>query len=234
MAEPRKLKIVLSDENRLFREGLKRILANRKTEIIGEFSSLAEAAEGLREAEGKVDLILCDPSADATREFEAIREITRQFASTDIILLTEQLNPRWLNLAVDAGASGFLPKDISAAALRCSIDLVRLGERIFPTMFHLLGPKAEPEPQSEEPEGSLSAPLSSRETQVLGRLANGLPNKTIATDLGMAEATVKVHIKALMRKLNVQNRTQAALWARSHAFQDRGQRRLSFSAINGT
>jgi two-component system nitrate/nitrite response regulator NarL len=233
MTEPGKTTIILSDENRLFREGLKRILANRKTEIVGEFGSLVETAEGLREAEGKVDLILCDPSADARREFDAIREITQQFGSTDIILLTEQMNPRWLNLAVDAGASGFLPKDISAAALRCSIDLVRLGERIFPTMFNLLGTKAAPEPQLEELEEGRVAPLSSRETQVLSRLANGLPNKTIASDLGMAEATVKVHIKALMRKLNVQNRTQAALWARSHAFPDRGLRHQSFSAVNG-
>jgi two-component system nitrate/nitrite response regulator NarL len=73
-------------------------------------------------------------------------------------------------------------------------------------------------------------PLSNRETQVLGLLAHGLPNRIIASDLGMAEATVKVHVKAVIRKLNVQNRTQAALWARRNAFPEGNLRKTALDA----
>jgi two-component system nitrate/nitrite response regulator NarL len=220
-----KTKVILADENTLFREGLKRILTSKKVDIVAQVSSIAKALETIQEFDGAIDLLLCDPASNARNEFESLRTMTRLYPGVKVILLTEQLNTRWLALAMETGACGFLPKDITAEALHLSMELALLGESISPIIHSLLGNRraADERPGAGEPENAAPssgrmAPLSSRESQVLSLIADGLPNKIIASDLGMAEATVKVHVKALMRKLNVQNRTQAAIWARNHVF----------------
>jgi two-component system nitrate/nitrite response regulator NarL len=125
------------------------------------------------------------------------------------------MSQRDLDLAMAGGARGFLPKDISAEALQISLALVVLGEDIFtaPASLRGHGVSAIRSPSPASAVGNLRAPLSGRETQILRCLQDGLPNKTIARDLDMAEATVKVHLKALLRKINVENRTQAAVWS---------------------
>ncbi len=210
-----RITILISDDNRLFREGVKLILSNRKMDIVGEVRSLTEAVEHIREADEKPSLILCDPSLDTEVEFSVMKEISQQFPEIKIVLLSDRIAAPWLEKAVNAGASGFLPKDISADALRYSLELVQLGERIFPMFHSLLDTKryAPTVPSMISAiSNSRSVPLSEREVQILGCLVGGLPNKTIARNLNMAEATVKVHLKTLLRKINVQNRTQAAIW----------------------
>jgi two-component system nitrate/nitrite response regulator NarL len=210
-----KMCLMISDENRLFREGLKLILSSRKIEITGEVRSLAEAMELLRSRDEKPTLLLCDPSSDTEAEFVTMKEITHEFPNLKIVVMSERIAAPWLETAVSAGASGFLPKDISADALRFSLELVQLGEQIFPMFHSLLDPRqyapAVPAMISAMAK-SRTVPLSERESQILGCLISGLPNKTIARNLNMAEATVKVHLKTLLRKINVQNRTQAAIW----------------------
>ncbi|MDB5395609.1 MAG: two-component response regulator [Rhodospirillales bacterium] len=210
-----KINLLISDENRLFREGLKLILSSRKIEIVGEVRSLAEAIELLRSQDEKPTILLCDPSADTEAEFITMREITHEFRDLKVVVMSERIAAPWLETAVSAGASGFLPKDISADALRFSLELVQLGEQIFPMFHSLLDPRqyapAVPAMISAMAK-SRAVSLSERESQILGCLISGLPNKTIARNLNMAEATVKVHLKTLLRKINVQNRTQAAIW----------------------
>jgi two-component system, NarL family, nitrate/nitrite response regulator NarL len=225
-----KVSLLISDENRLFREGIRRILASRKMEIVGEVRSLVEALESLRTPSCDANLLLCDPSTDTQREFETMKIIAQEFPGLRIVLLTDRIAPPWLDKAVAAGASGFLPKDISADALRFSLELVLLGEEIFPTLHSLLEPKSQPQPISmspSAPDQSRQVPLSARESQILGCLVNGLPNKTIARNLNMAEATVKVHLKALLRKINARNRTQAAIWGMTNSSGDPMIRRVA-------
>ena len=210
-----KINLMISDENRLFREGLNLILSSRKMEIVGEVRSLAEAIELLRTLDQKPTILLCDPSTNTEAEFVTMKEITREFPDLKIVVVSEHIAAPWLETAVSAGASGFLPKDISADALRFSLELVQLGEHIFPMFHSLLDPRryapAVPAMISAMAK-SRAVSLSERESQILGCLISGLPNKTIARNLNMAEATVKVHLKTLLRKINVQNRTQAAIW----------------------
>jgi two-component system nitrate/nitrite response regulator NarL len=222
MAMIGKISLLISDDNRLFREGIRRILNSRRMEVVGEVKSLAEAAEELHSADTPVDLLLCDPSVDLQEEFSVMKEITQDFPNLKIVLLTNGITQARLDIAVEAGASGFLPKDISADALRYSLELVVLGEQIFPTVQSLL--EAKPPAPVAAREVTLDLPrhipLSARESQILNCLVNGLPNKTIARNLNMAEATVKVHLKALLRKINARNRTQAAIWGMNHAYRD--------------
>jgi two-component system nitrate/nitrite response regulator NarL len=205
-----KVNLLISDNNRLFREGLSRILASRRMVIAGEARSLTEILEMMRSGKYDCELLLCDPS-DMEQEFEALREIKQEFPIVKVVLLTHRITSSWLETAIENGANAFLPKDISADALRYSLELVLLGEEIFPTVQSLLEPRHAP--ATELPMmTSRQVPLSTRERQILACLVNGQPNKTIARNLNMAEATVKVHLKALLRKINAQNRTQAAIW----------------------
>jgi two-component system nitrate/nitrite response regulator NarL len=217
-----KVNLLISDGNRLFREGLARILASRRLVIAGETRALTEALDLLRSGDVACDLLLCDPG-DSEQEFAALHEIKQEFPEVKTVLLTHRIASSWLETAIESGANAFLPKDISADALRYSLEIVLLGEQIFPTVQSLLEPRHAPMAPTELPMmTSRQVPLSNRERQILACLVNGQPNKTIARNLNMAEATVKVHLKALLRKINVQNRTQAAIWGMNHGLPSTG------------
>ncbi len=206
--------LVLCSGNRLFREGLRRILASTTTQIVAEVRSLHEAHSAMCSEEFSANLMVCDADEDFPASFESLRSITDRFPKVGIVVLADQMSQRDLDLAMQGGARGFLPKDISSEALQISLALILLGEDIFTAPASLT---ASAMPRAlravAQAPGNLRSPLSTRESQILRCLENGLPNKTIARDLDMAEATVKVHLKALLRKINVENRTQAAIWS---------------------
>lgn len=219
-----KVKLLISDQNQLVREGIARILASGKMEIAGEMRSLVEVLDVMRQGNVEANLVLADPSIDSEREFEAMAQIRQEYPGLRIVILTSQFEAPWLDRALGAGASGFLPKDMSGDALRFSLELVLLGEQIFPTIRSVLESdpaRASSVAASAPGRSSESIPLSRRESQILQCLVDGLPNKTIARNLDMAEATVKVHLKSILRKLNVQNRTQAAIWGMNNPSQIR-------------
>ncbi len=207
--------IVLCSGNRLFREGLRRIMMTTTTAVVGEVSALAEAQFALRSGDINPSLIVCDAEQDSAAGFQTLESITREFPAIGVVVLADHLTQRDLELAIACGARGFLPKDISAEALQISLKLIALGEDIFAAPASLRAANyAAGTFRATSPELSgLRSPLSPREDQILRCLEGGLPNKTIARNLDMAEATVKVHLKALLRKINVENRTQAAVWA---------------------
>lgn len=206
-------RLVISCERRLFREGLKQLLQECGMTIIGEAGSLVETRELLPTLHAKPNLVLCAPSTDLRAEYEALKQILSETGDLGIIVLSQHISREWLDLARAAGAQGFLPTDISPAALQMLLQLALLKENIF------LGPSRMKEENPADaaagrPIGQdLKAPLSAKEVEILQCLKEGMPNKTIARNLDIAEATVKVHLKSLLRKINVDNRTQAAIWA---------------------
>jgi two-component system nitrate/nitrite response regulator NarL len=207
-------RIMIVDENPLFREGLKSILCSDSSKIVTEASSFRSACNMLQEDSGRVDFLLGDPGPDMVSEFDAVRAIARQSPNVKIVILTDQLTPPRLAMAFESGASGILSKKISAEALHQSLHLVLLGEQNhLVDILHTPTPVPPPRPDVPDPAAEILASLSGRENQILGCLVHGLPNKLIARELKMAEATVKVHLKAVLRKLKAQNRTQAAIWA---------------------
>ena len=213
MAEGR---LILVGENGLFREGLKRVLADGELSVVGEAASLSDALPLMRSLKPAADLIICDQPEGLAPPFDALKRTTREFPKIPVVILANQLDAEQVDKAVAAGASGFLPKSISAAALSLSLELITLGENLFTAPAALWRHRApsEPHPTSDVVELSKSA-LTHRQRQILEYLEAGLSNRAIAEKLEVAEATVKVHVRSLLQRINVDNRTQAALWAKS-------------------
>jgi two-component system nitrate/nitrite response regulator NarL len=206
------INVVLVDANRLFREGLRRIIGNDRYQIVGEFGSVSEALARFEMADNNVRMLICDPGANPVAEFANMKALKERMPTIRIVILTDTLASNLLGMALASGADSYLPKNISSDALRYSMEIVLLEEEIFPMLMRVLYECAM---DTTSPQHAVSEtpvpPLSLRETQILRCLMNGTSNKGIARELNMAEATVKVHLKSLLRKLNASNRTQAAI-----------------------
>jgi two-component system nitrate/nitrite response regulator NarL len=209
--------LIIAGENHLFREGLKHVLGSANYTIVGEVASLRELPPMLRSTDQSANLVVYDQPENSIQEFDALKEITGEFPQVGIVILADHIDPAGLDMALGGGARGFLPKNISSAALNLSLELILLGENLFtaPASLSVGRSMIQRPPVAGEVFGN-RAPLSLRERQILDCLETGLPNKTIARNLDIAEATVKVHLKAVLRKINVSNRTQAAVWAMNH------------------
>jgi len=206
--------LILVGENRLFREGLGHVLASEDLTIAAQVSTLLEVSPILRSASPTPHLIVYDQSADLIRDYNTLKDITQEFTGVRTVILADHVNRAGLELAIAGGACGFLPKSISAAALKLSIQVLLLDENIFASDALVVRDKPiAAKPLNAADSQPLRSPLSPREREILDCLELGLPNKTIARKLDMAEATVKVQLKSVLRKIKASNRTQAAIWA---------------------
>lgn len=204
-------KTVLVGRNKLFRQGLKSLLADSQFEVVAEMDELAElrhTGETMRP-----DLVVVDFTDESERASESIADLKSGQPEVRIAVLAEVLDSGALSACLAAGAGGFLIKDISVDGLLQSLRLMMLGETVFPTNLAplLVNGMTRVEPMRNVSIGSYG--LSEREGQIIRCLAQGDSNKQIANRLGITEATVKVHMKSLMRKIRASNRTQAAIWA---------------------
>jgi DNA-binding NarL/FixJ family response regulator len=176
----------------------------------GEIEVVAEAADGedaVRQARAlRPDVVLMDllmPRMDGIQATAIIRE---ELPETEVIALTSVLEDRSVVSAVKAGAIGYLLKDTQAEDLCRAIKAAAAGQV-------QLSPEAAARLMREVQAPDEPQPLTGRETEVLRLIAEGLANKEIARALGIGEKTVKSHVSAILAKLGVQSRTQAALYA---------------------
>ncbi|WP_431862401.1 LuxR C-terminal-related transcriptional regulator [Azospirillum sp.] len=217
--------VFLTDTNKLFREGMKRLFDSSLFTVVGEAGSVQEAAAALTGASVHPDLVLIDPTSGA-EELEAVKALRAEHPGMRIVILTGTLDTRLLSASLSAGADGYLMKDIACEALMQSLRLVMMGEKVFPTHLAALLVSGRAEDMGAEVPTRRKG-LSQREVQILHCLLNGNSNKMIANHLKITEATVKVHLKSLLRKINASNRTQAAIWAMNN-----GMGESSAAAVN--
>jgi two-component system nitrate/nitrite response regulator NarL len=210
--------LFLIDPNQLFREGLRRLLNGEQFRVLGEARSLAEACAALRPEKrpdvAAPDLVLLDiEGLDEETTPDLLMGLRGLIPQAKIVVLSAGCSRISLARAVAWSFDAYLLKDMSSETLTQSLQLVMLGQQIFPPghMAPLL--QTEPKARPPEPRDPSSKGLSPRETQILRHLANGCSNKAIARELNISEATVKVHLNALLRKVRAANRTQAAMWA---------------------
>ncbi len=208
------------DKSKLFREGLKMLLQDSPFEVTREVSHLDFIRDDEHDDAERPALILIavhSPLVPSSEEGISLLRICGEFGDTPIVVLSDAMSVNQLKAAMRAGASGYLLRDITPDALKQSLMLVMLGEKVLPTdLVKILVDGCEAQlPGSGE---TLAIDLSPREKRILRCLANGRPNKVIANELNITEGTVKVHIKAVFKKINARNRTEAAIWALSHGF----------------
>jgi two-component system, NarL family, nitrate/nitrite response regulator NarL len=212
------VRTLVVDSSRLFREGLRHLLTGTQFDIALECTSLNEATAQL-ERGFKPELALAE--FEATDDWlDSLKALRSAAPESRIVVLSNALAAPALAQALDAGADGYLLKNISLQGLTQSLELAMLGEKVFPTQLATL--LAEGKANSERPMfrgNSRPNGLSERETAILRCLVSGYPNKVIADQLQMTEASVKVHLKAVLRKIQASNRTQAAIWAINNGFQ---------------
>ena len=232
----------------LFREGLQLLLRRSRFTVVGHASTLAEVLEKYADSPPALALVALAPREDTGAVIRQIRGHASATQGMRIVMLTDPRSATQLREAAEAGVRAVLSKDITGGVLQRSLDLVQLGQQVFPGASHerpapasagalipfawppaalpadVPARKADDLPVKRDSvqmgaatskatvEPLRSTGLSDRERQILRRLIAGAANKTIARDLDITEATVKVHIKGLLRKIRVNNRTQAAVW----------------------
>lgn len=209
---------ILVEHSTLFREGLSKLLA-RTGFIVTSMASTAEEIEIDNSPEPGL-VIMGAGDSDTVLE-KNIRILRTRFPASRLVVLADQYNTDQVHTAFRMSARGYLMKTINCSTLIKSLELVMLGESIFPSAIltrmvedHGLDIEMDDEITVDVPAISHSSrSLSAREMQILQCLVRGQSNKMIARSLDIVEATVKVHIKAILRKIHVQNRTQAAIWA---------------------
>jgi two-component system, NarL family, response regulator LiaR len=200
--------ILVADDHPVVRQGLRTFLATQEDlDVVGEAATCTEAAE--RAAELRPDVVLLDLVMPGGDGIEAARKIRDASPRSKVIVLTSYPDDATVLPALEAGAAGYLLKDIEPQELADGVRRVHRGES-------LLHPAVAPRVIREAVgPGTASAreALTPRELDVLRLLARGLPNKLIARELGIAERTVKTHVSSILAKLGVTDRTQAALYA---------------------
>ncbi|QJE72038.1 response regulator transcription factor [Aerophototrophica crusticola] len=198
------IRIMVVDPCRLFRAGLCRLLA-LDFRIVAEASDITAALRLLDPGAGAVGLVLLGAAADAMPgEVLAARAA---LPGARVLHLSDSPTAQVLAALFSAGGDGCLGKNVPLAALAQSMRVVALGGKVFPPEAPGLVGRGPPAA------GAPPAGLSAREAEVAGMLPGGACNKAIGKAMGITEATVKVHLKTVMRKINVANRTQAAIWA---------------------
>ena len=212
-------KILLVDPHQLSREGLKLLLAGEGYDVVGATRSLDEARAAIEHG-ARPDLVLL--VLGEREHIAALQQTRAAFADFKFVILATEVSPALLAQCVETGVNACLLRDMSAAILTQSLRLVMLGQQIFPTPVAATPQdRASPAPGDfgqDATHSRLSRALSGREGEILNHLLRGHSNKMIARELDISEATVKVHLKALLRKLNARNRTQAAIWAMENGY----------------
>ena len=182
-------------------------------EVIGEATNGAEAIEQARAH--APDVVLMDVRMPETSGIEATREITEAMPSTRIIMLTVSDEEDDLFAAIKAGASGYLLKEISIEEVSESIHSVMNGQSLVtPSMAtKLLQEFSSLSQRGSRSRGDHGPTLSERELEVLRHVATGATNRVIAEQLGIAENTVKNHVRNILEKLHLHSRMEAVMYA---------------------
>jgi len=202
--------ILVVDDHPLFRKGVIQLIqAAPEFNFVGEASS---GGEGIRLAHAlKPDMILLDLNMKDMNGVEALRAIKDAGLDSRVIMLTVSDSAEDLVAALQAGADGYLLKDMEPEDLMAHLAEAARGRiAITDRLTQLLASSLRDKPRPRSPE---EAGLTEQESKILDHIADGKSNKLIARELDIAEGTVKVHVKHLLKKLNLRSRVEAAVWA---------------------
>jgi two-component system, NarL family, nitrate/nitrite response regulator NarL len=213
--------------SRVIREGLKRMLATSPFEPACTVSGIADVPSIIADA-GEQVLVLIG-AREERGLVEDLNAVKASFPDAHVVVVGDANQLDLVAVALGLGATSFVDESVATSSLIKELELVGQGEPVISVLIvkrllgHISSPPSEqavtiravdeqPPPETQGLTQQKSQ-LSSREAAILGGLVQGASNKTIACQLKITEATVKVHVKAILRKIRVRNRTQAAIWA---------------------
>jgi two-component system nitrate/nitrite response regulator NarL len=205
--------LVVIETNRLFREGLRHLFSASSFDVVYESGSVEDAIPFVESLQPALVLVGLSDSDDVITRVSQIRAAAPR---TRIVILADSIRINRLADAMTTGVDGYLLKNMSADALHQSLRIVLLGEKVFPTELANLLTGDRLVSRSDRGSTYHLNGLSDREMQILSHVRKGGQNKQIANDLKISDGTVKVHLKSILKKIHVQNRTQAAIWALAH------------------
>lgn len=213
MLETAVIRVLIVDDHTLFRSGIRSLLQRHP-----EFSVIDEAGDGLegikRAKNLQPDVVLLDLHMPGIAGPEAIRLLREQAPHSKVLMLTVSEDGDDLMATLQAGATGYLVKNIEAEALTDGIRRAARGEAVISPV--MMGKLVAGMRQQGQPAPAAKERLSPREREIMAALARGESNKEIARSLGLAESTIKIHVQNIFKKLNISSRVQAAVYAVEH------------------
>jgi len=212
------ISVLIVDDHAMVRQGLRTFLTlSEGIEVVGEAANGLEAVEQVRQQQP--DIVLMDLVMPEMDGIEATRRIRELSPETQVLALTSFIEDEKVFAAIEAGALGYLLKDVSPEHLVEAIKAAQRGEaQLHPEVTKKLMQQvtAKAKPQETAPsqvDETGSEDLTERELEVLRLIASGMSNREIAQALNIAEKTVKTHVSNILSKLHLADRTQAAIYA---------------------
>lgn len=202
--------VVIVDDHPLFRRGLTQLLATlHRFMLLGEASCGKDGIELVNAT--RPDLLLLDLNMKDMSGLEVLKQIKARDLDTRVVMITVSDQAEDLIAALRAGADGYLLKDMEPEQMLENLQSAANGKIIVSeNLTHLLAVALRQQKRPQDPE---EAGLTEQELRILERIANGKSNKLIGRELDIAEGTVKVHVKHILRKLNLRSRVEAAVWS---------------------
>ncbi|MCX7773871.1 MAG: response regulator transcription factor [Clostridia bacterium] len=204
------IKVMIAEDHSMIREGLKQLLElEPDIKVIAGFSDGRTAVEKYLEV--KPDVVLMDINMPQLNGLEALEKIKSQDANARVVILTIHQDREYLLKALELGALGYILKDADSRVLIEAVKTVFTSQTYIQSNMarELVNEYKRIKSGNDDPHSL----LTDREIEVLKLLSKGMLNKEIANDLFISEKTVKNHISSIFRKLDVQDRTQAAVYA---------------------
>jgi two-component system nitrate/nitrite response regulator NarL len=212
------MRVLLIDDHALVRKGIEELLQSRGVQVV---AAVGSGEEGVRRArELPADLILLDVKMPGMNGIETLKQLRAAGVGAPVVMLTMSREDADLAAALRAGAQGYLLKDIEPEELVPALEATLQGSNVVArelvgSLARLVRGAAGPEPAARRPAAPF-AELTPRELEILECIADGSSNKMIARALDITDGTVKLHVKAILRKLGMRSRVEAAVAAVEH------------------
>ena len=206
------MRVIMIDDHALFRVGLQGLLEQRGIEVI---AATSEGNAGIELAEKmQPDIILLDLRMPDMSGLEVLQKIKDKKISIPVVMLTTSNEEKDLVEALRKGAQGYLLKDMEPDELVSALRDIEKGKNVVAQeLTDVLARMVQGDPIEEDKKEKPFSALTPRELEILCLLADGQSNKVIARNLGISDGTVKLHVKAILRKLEVHSRVEAAVIA---------------------
>ncbi|OOZ36904.1 response regulator [Solemya velesiana gill symbiont] len=214
------MRILLIDDHALFRIGLQELLQRRGIDVVG---ALGDCQQGIdMVAREQPDVVLLDMRMPDMNGIEVLQELRGRNLSMPIAMLTTSRDEKDVINSLQNGAQGYLLKDMEPNELITALEEIVAGSTVVAKeLTGILAKAVQGESESAAAQDAFSD-LTPREREILCHLADGQSNKVIARNLGISDGTVKLHVKAILRKLNVHSRVEAAVIAVEQSLCPRG------------